>query len=89
MNLERVEAFRGSGGVRLEDDVFVRADGVENLSLCPRTVEEFRSVKKRWKLAARLRRVSGAAAGVVRAEPHGARGTDEARPPARRVSDPL
>ena len=45
--------------------------------------------KKRWKLAARLRRVSGAAAGVVRAEPHGARGADEARPPARRVSDPL
>ena len=45
MNLERVEAFRGSGGVRLEDDVFVRADGVENLSLCPRTVEEIRSVK--------------------------------------------
>ena len=29
--------------------------------------------------------VSGAAAGVVRAEPHGARGTDEARPPARLV----
>ena len=43
--VERVEAFRGSGGVRLEDDVFVRADGVENLSLCPRTVEEIRSVK--------------------------------------------
>ncbi len=47
------------------------------------------SGQKRWKLAARLRRVSGAAAGVVRAEPHGARGTDEARPPARRVSDSL
>ena len=43
--VERVEAFRGSGGVRLEDDVLVRADGVENLSLCPRTVEEIRSVK--------------------------------------------
>ena len=44
--VERVEAFRGSGGVRLEDDVLVRADGVENLSLCPRTVEEIRSVKR-------------------------------------------
>ena len=45
MVVERVEAFRGSSGVRLEDDVFVRTDGVENLSLCPRTVEEIRSVK--------------------------------------------
>ena len=42
--------------------------------------------KKRWKLAARLRRVSGAAAGVVRAEPHGARGTDERTPPAPDVN---
>ena len=46
MVVERVEAFRGSGGVRLEDDVLVRADGVENLSLCPRTVEEIRSVQR-------------------------------------------
>ena len=43
--VERVEALRGSGGVRLEDDVLVRADGVENLSLCPRTIKEIRSVK--------------------------------------------
>ena len=81
MNLERVEAFRGSGGVRLEDDVLVRADGVENLSLCPQTVEEIRSVKNggSWPPASDACPV----AGVVRAEPHGARGTDEARPPAR------
>ena len=85
MNLERVEAFRWSGGVRLEDDVFVRADGVENLSLCPRTVEEIRSVKNggSWPPA------SDACPALRRAwcapNPHGARGTDEARPPARLV----
>ena len=33
--------------MRLEDDVLVRTDGVvENLSLCPRTIEEIRSVKR-------------------------------------------
>jgi len=45
LNADRLREFRGFGGVRLEDDVLVRADGVENLSLCPRTVEEVRSVK--------------------------------------------
>ena len=47
----RLAAFRGAGGVRLEDDVVVlgepAADGsgshVENLSLCPRTVEEVKA----------------------------------------------
>ena len=32
--------FRGFGGVRLEDDVWITADGCENLTLCPRAVEE-------------------------------------------------
>ena len=41
----RLAAFRGSGGVRLEDDVVVRSDGVENLSICPRTVAEVLAVK--------------------------------------------
>ena len=45
LNADRLREFRGCGGVRLEDDVLVRADGVENLSLCPRTIEEIRSVK--------------------------------------------
>jgi len=42
----RIAALRGSGGVRLEDDVLVTDDGVENLTLCPRTVEEILSVKR-------------------------------------------
>ena len=32
--------FRGSGGVRLEDDVFVTDEGCENLTICPRAVSE-------------------------------------------------
>ena len=37
---EVLSRFRGFGGVRLEDVVLVTADGVENLTTCPRTVDE-------------------------------------------------
>ena len=40
INVDRLDEFRGFGGVRLEDDVLVTADGCENLTLCPRAVEE-------------------------------------------------
>lgn len=36
--------FRSFGGVRLEDVVVVTADGVDNLTTCPRTVSEIESV---------------------------------------------
>lgn len=39
-----LERFRSFGGVRLEDDVVVTADGVENLSWTPRSVEEVEGV---------------------------------------------
>jgi Xaa-Pro dipeptidase len=35
-----VERFRGTGGVRIEDDVLVTADGCENLTRAPRTVKD-------------------------------------------------
>lgn len=36
---ERIQRLMTFGGVRLEDDVLVTADGVENFTKCPRTVE--------------------------------------------------
>jgi len=39
-----IDRFRGTGGVRLEDVVVVCADGVDNYTLCPRTVDEVEHV---------------------------------------------
>lgn len=43
-NNDVLPRFRRSGGVRLEDVVLVTAEGVENLTTCPRTVGEVESV---------------------------------------------
>ena len=40
INFDRLKEFREFGGIRLEDDVWITADGCENLTLCPRAVEE-------------------------------------------------
>lgn len=42
--LEVLARFRGTGGVRLEDDVVVTADGIENLTMCPRTVADVEAI---------------------------------------------
>jgi Xaa-Pro dipeptidase len=44
INNDRLEDFRGFGGVRLEDVVLVNEDGAENLTTCPRTIAEVESV---------------------------------------------
>jgi len=41
---DQIERFRGTGGVRLEDGIVVTADGCENLTMCPRSIEEVEAV---------------------------------------------
>lgn len=43
---EVIARFRGFGGVRLEDVVLVTVTGVDNLTLCPRTVSEVEAVRR-------------------------------------------
>lgn len=46
MNAEVIDTFRGFGGVRLEDVFMITETGVENLTTCPRTVEEVEAVMR-------------------------------------------
>ena len=44
INFEELSKYYGTGGVRLEDDVLVTESGIDNLTVCPRTVEEIEAV---------------------------------------------
>ena len=44
INVDVLREFRGFGGVRLEDVVTITADGCDNYTLCPRTVQEVEHV---------------------------------------------
>jgi len=41
---EELDKYAKFGGVRLEDDVLVTADGIENMTLCPRTIDDIEGV---------------------------------------------
>ena len=38
---ERIEEFRGFGGVRIEDDIIITETGLEMMSIVPREVHTF------------------------------------------------
>jgi len=42
--LDRLEQFRGTGGVRLEDSLLITDSGIRNLTTCPRTVADVEAV---------------------------------------------
>jgi len=44
LNHKVLDRFYQYGGCRLEDDVLITKDGIENLTLCPRTCEEIEQV---------------------------------------------
>jgi len=46
LNKERIEEFADFGGVRLEDDVVITADGCTVLTNVPRTVDDVEYVMK-------------------------------------------
>ena len=43
---DRLKKFRGFGGVRLEENIRITADGCENLTVCPRSVDEIMDVMR-------------------------------------------
>ena len=47
LNVEKLEEYRGFGGVRIEDDVLIHEDHVESLQKdLPRTTEEIENFMK-------------------------------------------
>ncbi|KAF0852841.1 mitochondrial Xaa-Pro dipeptidase [Andalucia godoyi] len=46
INWEEVEKYRGFGGVRIEDDIVVTADGCESLTTAPKEIEDIEKVMR-------------------------------------------
>ena len=46
LNTEKVESLLGFGGVRIEDDIIVTEDGMENMTNVPKEVGEIEDLMK-------------------------------------------
>jgi Xaa-Pro dipeptidase len=46
LNTEKVESLLGFGGVRIEDDIIVTEDGMENMTNVPKEVDEIEDLMK-------------------------------------------
>jgi Xaa-Pro dipeptidase len=44
LNAAKIDEYRGFGGVRIEDVVHVTSSGIDNFTVCPRTLSEIESV---------------------------------------------
>ena len=51
LNADVLNQFRGFGGIRLEDVIAITADGCENYTICPRTIQEIEYIKAGGKVA--------------------------------------
>jgi len=67
INVDVLARFRGTGGVRIEDDVLVTKDGCENLTVLPTSVEEIEEVFRRARADAPKTAAASTAAVVVAA----------------------
>lgn len=43
---DEIERFREVGGVRIEDNIAVTAAGYDNLTTCPKTVEDIEAIMR-------------------------------------------
>ena len=44
--MDKLKEFKNFGGIRIEDDVYIKADGCERLTTLPRTIEQIESCMK-------------------------------------------
>ncbi|CAO2037738.1 unnamed protein product [Urochloa humidicola] len=70
-NWQEVEKYRSFGGVRIESDVYVTAEGCRNLTNCPRETWEIEAVMAvaPWPLPASSSSAAAAENGVSKASP--------------------
>ena len=43
---DEIDRFREVGGVRIEDNIAITADGYDNLTTCPKTVEDIEAIMR-------------------------------------------